>query len=108
MGPTTNSNDPFDLGTLSKSGSISRGISFGNNQNLNTSSSLNLQLAGKLSNNVNVLVAATDNNLPIQPEGNTAQLQDFDKVFVKLYNKHTSLIAGDYEIGQPQRIFYEI
>ena len=30
-----------------------------------------LQLAGKLSNNVNVLVSATDNNLPIQAEGNT-------------------------------------
>lgn len=105
VGPQSNSNNPFDLGTLSKSGSISRGISFGNNQNLNTSSSLNLQLAGKLSNNVNVLVAATDNNLPIQPEGNTTQLQDFDKVFVKLYNQHTSLIAGDYEITSPEGYF---
>jgi len=100
-----NSNDPFDLGTLSKSGSISRGVSFGNNQNLNVNSSLNLQLAGKLTNNVNVLVAATDDNLPIQPEGNTAQLQDFDKVFVKLYNQHTSLIAGDYEVGSPEGYF---
>jgi hypothetical protein len=105
VGPTSTSNDPFDLGTLSKSGSISRGISFGNNQNLNTSSSLNLQLAGKLSNNVNVLVAATDDNLPIQPEGNTTQLQDFDKVFVKLYDTHTSLIAGDYEIASPTGYF---
>lgn len=105
VSPNNNSNDPFDLGTLSKSGSISRGISFGNNQNLNTNSSLNLQLAGKLTNNINVLVAATDNNLPIQPEGNTTQLQDFDKVFVKLYDQHTSLIAGDYELGNPDGYF---
>lgn len=104
--PSANgSNNPFDLGSISKSGSISRGISFGNNQNLNVNSSLNLQLAGKLSNNVNVLVAATDDNLPIQPEGNTAQLQDFDKVFVKLYDKHTSLVAGDYEISNPDGYF---
>ncbi len=103
--PNSNSNDPFDLGTLSKSGSISRGISFGNNQNLNVNSSLNLQLAGKLTNNVNVLVAATDNNLPIQPEGNTTQLQDFDKVFVKLYDQHTSLVAGDFELGNPNGYF---
>lgn len=103
--PANNSNNPFDLGTLSKSGSISRGITFGNNQNLNVNSSLNLQLAGKLSNNVNVLVAATDDNLPIQPEGNTAQLQDFDKVFIKLYDAHTSLVAGDFEIGSPAGYF---
>jgi hypothetical protein len=99
------SGDPFDLGTLTKSGSISRGVTFGNNQNLSVNSNLNLQLEGKLSNNINVLVAATDNNLPIQPEGNTQQLQDFDKVFVKLYNKHSSLIAGDYELGSPNGYF---
>lgn len=100
-----NPNDPLDMGTLSKSGSISRGITFGNSQNLSVNSNLNLQLAGKLSNNVNVLVAATDNNLPIQPEGNTQQLQDFDKVFVKLYNRDASLIAGDYELNSPQDYF---
>ena len=99
------SSDPFDLGTLNKSGSISRGVTFGNSQNLTVNSALNLQLAGKLSNNVNVLVSATDNSLPIQPEGNTAQLQDFDKVFIKLYNKNTSLIAGDYELNSPASYF---
>jgi len=100
-----NATDPFDLGTLNKSGSISRGVTFGNTQNLTVNSTLNLQLAGKLSNNVNVLVSATDNSLPIQPEGNTAQLQDFDKVFIKLYNKNTSLIAGDYELASPASYF---
>lgn len=99
------STDPFDLGTLNKSGSISRGVTFGNSQSLSVNSALNLQLAGKLSNNVNVQVSATDNNLPIQPEGNTAQLQDFDKVFIRLYNKNTSLIAGDYELTSPASYF---
>jgi len=98
-------NDPFDLGTLNKSGSISRGITFGNTQNLTVNSALNLQLNGKLSNNINVLVSATDNSLPIQPEGNTAQLQDFDKVFIKLYNQNSSLVAGDYEIASPTSYF---
>ena len=105
IGANSTTNDPFDLGTLSKSGSISRGISFGNNQNLNVNSSLNLQLAGKLSNNINIQVAATDNSLPIQPEGNTAQLQDFDKVFVRLYDQHNSLLAGDFELGNPNGYF---
>jgi len=105
VGQSNGSNDPFDLGTLNKSGSISRGVTFGNSQNLTVNSALNLQLAGKLSNNVNVLVSATDNSLPIQPEGNTATLQDFDKVFIKLYNKNTSLIAGDYELNSPTSYF---
>ncbi|MGP8217363.1 MAG: hypothetical protein ACLQQ4_17475 [Bacteroidia bacterium] len=99
------STDPFDLGTLNKSGSISRGVTFGNTQSLTVNSTLNLQLAGKLSNNINVQVSATDNSLPLQPEGNTATLQDFDKVFIKLYNKNTSLIAGDYELASPTGYF---
>jgi len=105
VNPNTGGTDPFDLGTLNKSGSISRGVTFGNTQNLSVNSSLNLQLNGKLSNNVNVMVSATDNSLPIQPEGNTQQLQDFDKVFIKLYNNNTSLVAGDYEVQSPSGYF---
>ena len=105
VNPNGAGNDPFDLGTLNKSGSISRGVTFGNTQNLAVNSSLNLQLNGKLSNNVNVMVSATDNSLPIQPEGNTQQLQDFDKVFIKLYNQNNALIAGDYEIQSPAGYF---
>ena len=97
--------DPFDLGSLNKSGSIARGLTFGNTQNLTVNSALNLQLNGKLSNNINVIVSASDNNLPIQPEGNTAQLQDFDKVYIKLYNQNSSLLAGDYELASPASYF---
>jgi hypothetical protein len=85
----------FPSEQIQKSGSLSRGISFGNAQNVVLNSALNLQLEGKLTDDINVRASITDQNVPFQPEGNTAQIQDFDNVFVEMYNDKFSLRGGD-------------
>ena len=80
------------------SGSISRGISIGNKQDLVLNSALDLQMAGTFGQGLELEAAFSDQNIPLQPEGNTQQIRDFDKVYIKLAKNAHELRAGDYEI----------
>ncbi len=96
----------FQNDGLNKNGNISRGISFGNNQDVVVNSNLNLQVNGKLTPEIDMVLAATDNNIPFQADGTTAQLQEFDKVFIQLNNTSTKLIVGDYQLSRPQNSYF--
>lgn len=85
----------FATESIRKSGSLSRGISLGNTQNIFVNSNFNLQMEGKLTDDLNIRAAITDQNIPYQPEGNSQRVQDFDNVFVQVYNEKLSLMAGD-------------
>jgi hypothetical protein len=104
---TKKENDTF-AGELDKNGSISRGFTFGNQRDLGTLSNLNLQLSGKLNEEVSILAAISDNNLPIQPEGNTQKIQEFDKVYIQLYTQKSGVKLGDIELDRPQGYFLNL
>ncbi len=97
--------DIFGSTNIKKSGSMSRGLTVGNAQDMGVNSTLNLELSGEIAPNLKLLAAITDNNLPLQPEGNTSKLQEFDKVFIQLYNDRLKLIAGDFWIDKPTGYF---
>ncbi len=97
--------DVFEKTSINKSGSISRGVTFGNAQNLALNSSLNLELDGDLSENLKIKASISDNNIPIQADGNTNKFQEFDQMFIQIYNNQMKLIAGDFWIYKPQGYF---
>ncbi len=86
-------------------GNFTRGISFGNTQDVVLNSNLNLQLSGDLGNGLILTAAISDENIPLQPEGNTQVLQEFNKIFIEIEKDNTQVIAGDYEIGRPNSHF---
>lgn len=84
---------PFD--GLNTSGSITRGVTIGNNQNSTLNSNLDLQITGKLSNKVSLRAAIQDSNIPLQNGGYSQKLDEFDQLFIELFSDKWNVRAGD-------------
>ncbi len=93
--------DLFEGTDLEKSGSIFRGINFGSNRDISVNSGFRLQLKGKLSREIDITAALTDETTPIQPEGNTLKLQELDKVFIEVKSSNIAATLGDLEVNFP-------
>ena len=81
---------------LQKSGSIFRGFTVGSNRDLTLNSGFRLQFSGKLSSDIEIVAALTDENTPIQPEGNTQTIQELDNVFVQIKSSDYEATLGDF------------
>lgn len=82
---------------IEKSGTLVRGFSVGTTKDFTLNSGLRLQLSGKLSNDIEIVAALTDENTPIQPEGNTERLDELDKVFIQVKHPNAVGTFGDYD-----------
>lgn len=84
---------PFD--GLNTSGSISRGVTVGNNQNTVVNSNLDLQITGRISENVSLRASIQDSNIPLQDGGYSQKMDEFDQIFIELFSDKWSIRAGD-------------
>ena len=94
---------PFD--GLTTSGSISRGVTIGNNQNSVLKSELDLQITGKLNDKVSLRASIQDANIPLQESGYSQRLDEFDQVFIELFSDTWHVRAGDIDLENKTSYF---
>lgn len=94
---------PFD--GLNTSGSITRGITVGNNQNSTVNSNLDLQITGKISNKISLRASIQDSNIPLQDGGYSQKLDEFDQIFIELFSDKWNIRAGDLFLENRQSQF---
>jgi len=96
--------DIFGSG-IQKSGTLVRGFTVGTTKDFTLNSGLRLQLSGNLSKDIKVVAALTDENTPIQPEGNTERLEELDKVFIQIQHPNATGTFGDYQLTRKEGEF---
>ncbi|MXV37523.1 hypothetical protein GO491_02350 [Flavobacteriaceae bacterium Ap0902] len=85
---------------LNSKGTLVRGLMFGNNQGSSVQSSLNLQLDGKLSENVGIQAFISDTNAPIEVDGYTQSLDQFERIYIELFTDQSKIRAGHIDLAQ--------
>ena len=104
--PLPEQQDVFGYSTLNRSGTFTRGISFGNNQDLVVNSFVDIQLSGKIAPDIEVLASLNDRNIPIQPEGTTAQIQNFDQKFISVTLPKQKVMLGDLQLVNQKENYF--
>ena len=58
-----------------------------------------MQIQGSLGDDIIVGGVLSDQNFPIQPEGNTSNLDEIDKIFFKINHNNFEITAGDVDVN---------
>ncbi len=86
-----------EISNLATTGTVYRNLNLSPFGGSDFSGGLQLQLQGKLSNNMTVSGILSDQSLPIQPEGTTQVLDEIDKVYLHISHPVFQIMAGDIE-----------
>ena len=97
-----------DASQLEVSGSQTFGISVGSGRGVTPNQELRVNVEGKASENISVLAMLSDQDLPIQPEGTTENIQDIDQKLIRITHPNMRGTLGDFEgsLGPSEFIFF--
>lgn len=93
---------------IQQRGSLSRGIIVGTNQDFALESGLDFELSGQLTDDVSINAVLTDRSIPIQPDGTTQNLKEFDRVFIQVQAPYSKLEMGDVDISLEKSAFAKL
>ena len=81
---------------LALSGSKSVAVTAGGGGALGVDAALQVNVNGQVAENVWIEGALSDQNTPVQPEGNTTTLREIDVKYLRVYGRQYEYLLGDY------------
>ena len=93
---------------LEYSGSRTFGIAVGSGRSLSQNQEFRINVRGNVSDNIEVLAMLSDQDLPIQPEGMTEDIQDINQKLIRIMHPNVSGTLGDFNasLGPSEFIFF--
>ncbi|MYF99723.1 hypothetical protein F4212_11440 [Candidatus Poribacteria bacterium] len=93
---------------LEYSGSRTFGISVGSGRALSQNQEFRINVRGNVSENIEVLAMLSDQDLPIQPEGMTEDIQDINQKLIRIMHPNVTGTLGDFNatLGSSEFIFF--
>lgn len=81
---------------LSIGGAKTLALEVGTNKDAAVEQSLRVSVAGTIGKNAKITALLSDQNVPLQPEGNTQRLEELDEVLVKIEAPRAGATLGDF------------
>jgi len=98
--------DPYQ--NVISTGTVYRHIQVNPLGGSNFGGGMQIQIQGNLNKDIHVSGVLTDQQIGIQPEGNTQELDDFDRIYLKVDHKNFNITAGDIDYNMSTGKSFEI